>query len=284
METPAAVILETVQGEGGLNVARIDWLKRLEALVQQARHRADRRRHPGRLRPHRHVLQLRAGRHQARHHHAVEVAVRLRPADGAGRAQALARREWKPGEHNGTFRGNNHAFVTATAAIEQYWSTAEFATAIRAKGEYIAKRLQAMVDTFSGDLIDVRGRGMMIGVRCADAKRAAAGYRQVLPDGPHHRARGPGGRGHQVHDAAHHHPGPARGRPRHPGARGVRGGRRGGRRGGGAGALGAAGGPGGFSFLPGGRGGGQAAIPPPAEQKPNPTRQQTFSPARRRRV
>src|SRR6202022_635219 len=32
METPAAVILETVQGEGGLNVARIDWLKRLEAL------------------------------------------------------------------------------------------------------------------------------------------------------------------------------------------------------------------------------------------------------------
>ena len=30
-ETPAALILETVQGEGGLNVARIDWLKRLEA-------------------------------------------------------------------------------------------------------------------------------------------------------------------------------------------------------------------------------------------------------------
>src|SRR5690242_3244524 len=35
METPAAVILETVQGEGGLNVARIDWLKRLEALCNK---------------------------------------------------------------------------------------------------------------------------------------------------------------------------------------------------------------------------------------------------------
>ncbi len=35
MDTPAAVILETVQGEGGLNVARIDWLKRLEALCNK---------------------------------------------------------------------------------------------------------------------------------------------------------------------------------------------------------------------------------------------------------
>jgi len=31
-----------------------------------------------------------------------------------------------------------------------------------------------MVDKFSPDLVDVRGRGMMIGVRCADPKRAAA--------------------------------------------------------------------------------------------------------------
>ena len=36
MDTPAAVILETVQGEGGLNVARIDWLKRLEACATSA--------------------------------------------------------------------------------------------------------------------------------------------------------------------------------------------------------------------------------------------------------
>jgi diaminobutyrate-2-oxoglutarate transaminase len=30
------------------------------------------------------------------------------------------------------------------------------------------------VDEFSHHLVDVRGRGMMIGVRCADPKRAAA--------------------------------------------------------------------------------------------------------------
>ena len=29
---------------------------------------------------------------------------------------------WEPGEHNGTFRGNNPAFVTAAAALETYWA------------------------------------------------------------------------------------------------------------------------------------------------------------------
>jgi diaminobutyrate-2-oxoglutarate transaminase len=29
---------------------------------------------------------------------------------------------WKPAEHNGTFRGNNHAFVTARVALEKFWA------------------------------------------------------------------------------------------------------------------------------------------------------------------
>ncbi len=90
---------------------------------------------------------------------------------------------WKPAEHNGTFRGNNHAFVTATAAIEHYWTTDAFAKDIQAKGEYLRKRLQAMVDRFTGDLIQVKGRGMMIGVLCADPKRAAAVTARAYQDG-----------------------------------------------------------------------------------------------------
>ena len=44
-------------------------------------------------------------------------------------AMVLIRRDldqWEPGEHNGTFRGNNHAFVTATAALEHYWRDTGF--------------------------------------------------------------------------------------------------------------------------------------------------------------
>ena len=82
---------------------------------------------------------------------------------------------WKPGEHNGTFRGNNHAFVTATAALEHYWRTDAFANEIAAKGEHL--RAAAAGDgraLLAGDVVEVKGRGMMIGVRCADPKRAAA--------------------------------------------------------------------------------------------------------------
>ncbi|MEA2945385.1 MAG: diaminobutyrate-2-oxoglutarate transaminase, partial [Alphaproteobacteria bacterium] len=67
-----------------------------------------------------------------------------------------------------------HAFITATAALEHYWATPDFANEIAAKSEHLRARLQAMVERFSGDLIEVKGRGLMIGVCCADPKRAAA--------------------------------------------------------------------------------------------------------------
>jgi len=173
MEMPAAVILETVQGEGGLNVASTQWLRKLQALCNK------------------HgivfiVDDIQAGCGRTGTFFSFEPAG-LKPdiitlsksLSGYGLPLALVvlKREldvWKPAEHNGTFRGNNHAFVTATAAIETYWATDAFAKSVQAKGEHIRRRLQAMVDKFSPDLLDVRGRGMMIGVRCADPARAAA--------------------------------------------------------------------------------------------------------------
>jgi diaminobutyrate-2-oxoglutarate transaminase len=173
MEMPAAVILETVQGEGGLNVASTEWLRKLQALCNK------------------HgivfiVDDIQAGCGRTGTFFSFEPAG-LKPdiitlsksLSGYGLPLALVvlKREldvWKPAEHNGTFRGNNHAFVTATAAIEHYWSTDAFAKSVQAKGEHLRRRLQAMVDKFSPDLVDVRGRGMMIGVRCADPARAAA--------------------------------------------------------------------------------------------------------------
>src|SRR5690606_6460529 len=42
---------------------------------------------------------------------------------------------WAPGEHNGTFRGFNPAFVTATKALD-FWSDDTFASAVRAKSAH----------------------------------------------------------------------------------------------------------------------------------------------------
>src|SRR6266436_6712345 len=68
---------------------------------------------------------------------------------------------WKPAEHNGTFRGNNHAFVTATAMLKHYWQTSAFSEEVGEKSEHLRQRLEAMVERFSPDLVKVKGRGMM---------------------------------------------------------------------------------------------------------------------------
>ena len=48
---------------------------------------------------------------------------------------------WRPGEHNGTFRGSNPAFVTAAAALQAYWSDDRLRETTEEKGEHVASYL-----------------------------------------------------------------------------------------------------------------------------------------------
>lgn len=182
MERPAAVILEAVQGEGGLNVASPRWLQRLQALCNE-----------------REILlivdDIQAGCGRTGTFFSFEPAG-LKPdivtlskslsGYGLPLSVVLIKPEydvWKPGEHNGTFRGNNHAFVTAAATLEYYWRTPEFAQSVCEKGEHLRRRLQILVDRFAPHLVELRGRGMMIGVRCADPRRAAAVTKRAFQHG-----------------------------------------------------------------------------------------------------
>ncbi|MCW8842739.1 MAG: aminotransferase class III-fold pyridoxal phosphate-dependent enzyme, partial [Rhodobacteraceae bacterium] len=67
-----------------------------------------------------------------------------------------------PAEHNGTFRGNTHAFVTARVAIEKFWSDKTFQDEIAAKSRLLDVVLGEMVELVPGSFI--KGRGMMKGV------------------------------------------------------------------------------------------------------------------------
>ena len=60
IDEPAAMIIEIVQGEGGLNVGAPRLAEAAAGALQPQKDPAHRRRHPGGLRPHRHVLQLRS--------------------------------------------------------------------------------------------------------------------------------------------------------------------------------------------------------------------------------
>lgn len=118
-EPPAAIILETVQGEGGLNCARPQWLKKIERLCQDL----------GALLI---VDDIQAGCGRTGTFFSFELAgispdiiCLSKSISGYGLPMSvvLIKPEhdcWEPGEHNGTFRGNNQAFITASAALD-FW-------------------------------------------------------------------------------------------------------------------------------------------------------------------
>ena len=167
LDLPAAVIVETVQGEGGINVAGFEWLQRLEELCSEFDMLLI-------------IDDIQAGCGRTGPFFSFEKAgivpdmVTLsKSLSGYGLPMSVVLMkskldQWKPGEHNGTFRGNNLAFVSAAAAIELYWKDTELTHEVARKGELIRSRLKAISDDTTAADLDVRGRGMMLGLGCSD--------------------------------------------------------------------------------------------------------------------
>ena len=72
--------------------------------------------------------------------------------------------QWKPGEHTGTFRGNNLAFIAATRILEHYWGTDDFSKSIKDKSDVMREALQKIVEKYPELDIKLRGRGMVWGL------------------------------------------------------------------------------------------------------------------------
>jgi diaminobutyrate-2-oxoglutarate transaminase len=78
---------------------------------------------------------------------------------------------WKPGEHNGTYRGNAHAFVTARVALEKFWGDRRFQHEIERSSALVGERLARIARLVPG--ATVKGRGMMQGIDVRDGGVAA---------------------------------------------------------------------------------------------------------------
>ncbi|WP_433558380.1 diaminobutyrate--2-oxoglutarate transaminase [Pseudonocardia xinjiangensis] len=164
MDRPAAVVVETVQGEGGLGAARVEWLRALADLC---------RRHGVLLV----VDDVQMGCGRTGPFFSFEDAgivpdmVCLSKSIGGyglPLALTLIRREldvWQPGAHNGTFRGVSSAFVTGAQALRCYWSDDVLENTTRAKGDRIASALKEIATDHPGADLQVRGRGLAAGLR-----------------------------------------------------------------------------------------------------------------------
>ncbi|MBP6020203.1 MAG: diaminobutyrate--2-oxoglutarate transaminase [Burkholderiaceae bacterium] len=163
IDHPAAVIVETVQGEGGVNVASARWLKGLEALC---------RRHDMLLIVD--DIQVGCGRtgdffsfEQAGIRPDIVTLSKSLSAYGLPMSLVLFRPEldiWKPGAHSGTFRGNNLAFVAATAALNTYWADGTFAAETARKADIVQKTLKSIAGMYPDLGLTVRGRGLIQGL------------------------------------------------------------------------------------------------------------------------
>jgi len=170
IDKPAAVIIETVQGEGGVNVAGWKWLRRLRKICTE---------HDILMI----VDDIQMGCGRTGPFFSFEPAA-IKPdliclskaISGLGLPMALVLIRpdldiWTPGEHNGTFRGNNLAFVSATKALD-YWRNATLEEDVAIKGRRIRERLSEIVDAHPSVNLRVRGRGMIQGLVTDDENLA----------------------------------------------------------------------------------------------------------------
>ncbi|MQY12296.1 Diaminobutyrate--2-oxoglutarate transaminase [Streptomyces sp. RB5] len=176
---PAAVIVETIQGEGGINVARLEWLRALADVC---------RRHDMLLI----VDDIQMGCGRTGPFFSFEeagitpdIVTLSKSISGYGLPMALTLFKpeldiWEPGEHNGTFRGNNPAFVTATAALDTYWADGQTEKQTLARGEQIESALVALCAEPSAEGATYRGRGLAWGVEFPDRARATAICRRAF--------------------------------------------------------------------------------------------------------
>ena len=182
MDKPAAVIVETVQGEGGVNVARFEWLQQLEQLC---------RRHDMLMIVD--DIQVGCGRtgtffsfEQAGIKPDIVTLSKSLSGYGLPMALVLISPEldvWAPGAHNGTFRGNNLAFETAKEAIVSFWSSDDFTRAIGKKEKIVRLWLEHIAENYGEGQFTVRGRGMIQGLVASQPELAAKIAAQAFSNG-----------------------------------------------------------------------------------------------------
>jgi len=165
VDLPAAIILETVQAEGGVNVATDKWLKDIEQICRDFDILLI-------------VDDIQVGNGRTGTFFSFEPSginpdiVVLSKSIGGGLPLAFVLMrpdldQWKPGEHTGTFRGNNLAFVASTELLS-YWDNNNLSDAIVYKEKILKEELAKIIEKYPEINASIRGRGLIYGLNAPD--------------------------------------------------------------------------------------------------------------------
>ncbi|WP_191832702.1 aspartate aminotransferase family protein [Pseudomonas fluorescens] len=179
VQLPAAVIVEAVQGEGGVIPADLEWLRGVRRITEKAG-----------------VALIvdeiqsgfaRTGKMFAFEHAGIvpDVVVMSKAIGGSLPLAVVVYRQWldtwQPGAHAGTFRGNQMA-MAAGSAVMKYIKDHALCAHAQAMGERLSGHLRHLQKDFA-QLGDIRGRGLMLGVELVDPAGAkdALGHPVACP-------------------------------------------------------------------------------------------------------
>lgn len=177
---PAGMILEPVQGEGGVIPAPDGWMRRMREITaaRSIPLIADEVR----------TGVGRTGRFWAVEHSGVvpDVMVLSKAIGGSLPLAVVVYRDdldaWRPGDHAVTFRGNQLAMAAGTATLA-YVRENRLAEHAETLGARMLARLRSLTDEFAC-VGDVRGRGLMIGVELVDPEGTPDGASGAVSPGP----------------------------------------------------------------------------------------------------
>ena len=161
---PAAVILEAIQGEGGVVTAPVKWLQKIREVTEK----------------HNIVLIL-------DEHAGIEpdVVVMSKAVGGSLPLAVLGIKRkfdaWQPAGHTGTFRGNQLAMGTGLATINTI-KEQNLAQNAQERGDFLQAELKKLATEFPC-IGNVRGRGLMIGVEIVDERKDADHMGSLPADG-----------------------------------------------------------------------------------------------------
>jgi diaminobutyrate-2-oxoglutarate transaminase len=188
---PAAFLVETIQAEGGINVADTGWLQALQALAQEvgAVFIID-------------DIQVGCGRTGTYFSFDTldldpDIVCLAKGLGGWGTPIAMnlvkpeIDKHWNPGEHTGTFRGQNLSFVAGAEALG-YFEDDHLMQEVKAKGKRMLEAITPLEDRY--DSVQVRGTGMIYGLDVGTGERARAIVAACFADGLLVSACGSGGR------------------------------------------------------------------------------------------
>jgi len=174
---PAGMILEPVQGEGGVIPAPDAWMRRMREITAS--------RSIPLIADEVQTGVGRTGAFWAVEHSGItpDVMVLSKAIGGSLPLAVVVYRDdldvWQPGAHAGTFRGNQLAMAAGTATLA-YVRENGLAERAGTLGAHMLAQLRKLADEFPC-IGDVRGRGLMIGVELVDPEAAAP---HPAADGP----------------------------------------------------------------------------------------------------